>query len=66
MFSIVIAIIPKDYLSQRSPNSYEEWILLLQFGSHLDVEGVNLEPALVPTIGTFIKVRPLFSNWLAT
>ena len=32
MFSIGIAIVPRDYINQRSPNPYEEWPLLLQFG----------------------------------
>ena len=46
-----IAIVPQDYLTPRyTPNPYDEWPLLLQFGSHLDIAGTNWEPAPTPTV----------------
>ena len=61
MYSIGIAIVPQDYLTPRyTPNPYDEWPLLLQFGSHLDISGTNWEPAPTPTVGTYIRVRSYF------
>ena len=62
MFSIGIAIVPRDYMNQRSPNPYEEWPLLLQFGSHLDVEGINWEPAPDPPSGHLSKSDRIFRS----
>ena len=61
MYSIGIAIVPRDYLVyHHTPNPYDEWPLLLQFGSHLDISGTNWEPAPTLTIGTYVRVRSYF------
>ena len=59
MYSIGIAIFPRDYLTyHRTPNPNDEWPLLLQFGSHLDISGTNWEPVPTPTVGAYCRIFP--------
>ena len=60
MYSIGIAIVPRDYLNNRQNNPYDDWPLLLLFGSHLDVAETEWEPTPTPTIGTYIEVLSFF------